>query len=237
MTRLFRLVTVAVATAALFGAGCADSDDPGDTAADAGSGGALEGVLAVTAGECPGDGAPTGSYFRMVEPGGTPEDGPFVENGDSPCADKTYTPLHPGSDGGLRLGAHQEGGDPAFEGGNSQWGAIVAPTAWYAVNFGVATGPTDPQTGASVPPPSIEVSDGRITGGDLSAFAAAWNDQHFNQGAPKPGGERPGNTSGPVGEYDADSGAMTVEWTSQIEGGPFHNFTGIWRLEGTLQAA
>src|SRR5688572_28169260 len=61
----------------------------------------LVGTFEVTAGECTQGAVTSGSYFRMVQTDGTVDDGPFVPNGDSACADKTYTPLTPGDDGGL----------------------------------------------------------------------------------------------------------------------------------------
>jgi hypothetical protein len=78
------------------------------------------------------------------------------------------------------------------------------------------------------------VNSGGQLSGDLRAFAASWNRQHFNQGAPKPDGSTPGITSGPSGTYDASTRRFTLTWTSQIVGGPFNNFTGAWHLTGTF---
>ena len=36
-----------------------------------------------------------------------------------------------------------------------------------------------------------------------------------------------------TGTYNADTKAYTLDWTSQIVGGPFNNFSGHWHLEGT----
>ena len=173
----------------------------------------------------------------MIQPGGNPSAGPFVQNTDSSCADKTYTPLSPGSDGGLVTGGFQPQPDPPFDGtGGGKAGRIAAPTKFYGVNFATATNPTDPQTGTKVAAPSVTVDGGKLSG-DVRAFAAAWNNQHFNQGAPKPDGSTPGTTSGPTGTYDAATGHYVLEWTSQIVGGPFNNFTGKWHLEGTFVPA
>lgn len=46
-----------------------------------------------------------------------------------------------------------------------------------------------------------------------------------------------GVTSGPTGTIDAETGAFVLEWTSQIEGGAFNEFSGVWHLEGTFTAA
>jgi hypothetical protein len=84
--------------------------------------------------------------------------------------------------------------------------------------------------------PELHQDGGRL-GGDLSAFDATWNNQSFNQGAPKPDGSLPGNTSAPSGTFDAATGRFTLTWTSQIVGGPFDKFTGLWHLEGTFVPA
>jgi hypothetical protein len=73
----------------------------GSRTAGAAAGTALEGTFRIEEGRCGSAGVTSGSYFRMVQPTGSPGAGPFVQNGDSPCGDKTYTPLAPGSDGGL----------------------------------------------------------------------------------------------------------------------------------------
>ncbi len=45
------------------------------------------------------------------------------------------------------------------------------------------------------------------------------------------------STSPVTGAYDAETGAFVLEWSSQIVGGPFNDFTGVWPLEGTFEAA
>lgn len=189
----------------------------------------LVGTFRITAGKCAS--SPSGSFFRMVQPGGSAS-GPFVTNSDSPCADKSYTPLRPGADGGLVTRAYQSQPTAPFDGaGNGKSDRITAPEKFYGIGFATATNSTDPQTGSKVPAPEVQVS-GTALSGDLRAFAASWNNQHFNQGAPKPDGGTPGFTKRPSGTIDPNTGAFTLEWTSLIVGGPFNNFTGMWRLEG-----
>ena len=191
----------------------------------------LVGTFGIAAGSC--SSSLTGSFFRMIQPGGSAS-GPFVSNSDSPCSDKTYTPLRPGSDGGLVTRAYQaQPASPFDAAGNGKSSRITAPQKFYGVDFATATNSTDPQTNAKVPTPEIQVSGTTLTG-DVRAFAAAWNSQHFNQGAPKPDGTTPGITKRPSGSIDPDTGAFDLEWTSLIVGGPFNNFTGVWRLEGTF---
>jgi hypothetical protein len=196
----------------------------------------LVGVFKIDPGTCDANGPVTrGSYFRMIQPNGKPGEGPYVPNGDSPCGDKTWAPMKPGTDGGLRTKAYQPYPDPAFdEKGNGTFSSVTQPTTWFAVTFAIATNEKDPQTGSGTSLPKVMVEDGKLSG-DLSAYAAAWNKQHFNQGAPKPGGDRPGLTVGPTGTYDEATKAYELDWSSQIVGGPFNNFTGVWHLEGTFE--
>ena len=91
----------------------------------------------------------SGSYFQMVQPGGTVEAGPFVPNADSTCSDPNYTALMPGTDGGLVTGAFQPAPEPAYDdAGNALAAAIFEPVPFFAVAF--AVGPTRPRR----PPPS-----------------------------------------------------------------------------------
>lgn len=192
----------------------------------------LIGTFSITAGTCGGTVA--GSYFQMIQPGGSTS-GPFVPNGDSPCSNNAFTPMAPGTDGGLITGTYQPGPSPAFDGsGNGLAGRITKPQPFFGADFATATNPTDPQTGTKVAAPVITVdAEGRL-GGDLRAFAASWNGQHFNQGAPKPDGSTPGATALPTGTYNDTTKAFVLDWTSGIVGGPFNSFTGRWHFEGTF---
>ncbi|MBV8981898.1 MAG: hypothetical protein JO086_13420 [Acidimicrobiia bacterium] len=195
----------------------------------------LVGTFALTPGTCQSGGA-TGTYFRMVQPSGTVANGPFVSNGDSTCADKTYTLLAPGSDGGVVTGGYQPAPSPAFDAqGNSLATRITVPAVFFGVRFGLSTDPNDRQTGAAVPPLAIQAdSAGKLTG-DVRAWEATWNKQNFNQGSPKPDGSTPKLTTPAHGTYDAATGAFELEWTSTIVGGPFNEFTGSWHLTGTFR--
>lgn len=221
---------------------CGDDDNNNTSAATTESTAAqsgpeeLVGLFGVDPGTCADGAVTTGSYFRMVQAEGTVADGPFIENGDSGCGDKTWNPLLPGTDGGLRTGSYQRLPDPVFDAtGNANAEAIVMPVRFFAVDFGVATNESDPQTGASTSTPAVTATGGELSG-DLSAFAAAWNNQQFNQGSPKPDGSSPGNTAAVTGTFDEGTNHYTLDWTSQITGGPFNNFTGVWHLEGTFEA-
>lgn len=233
-------VSAVVFTGAVLAASCSSSDSSSSTspttASPAGPA-ALVGLFGVAPGQCAGGGAPTGSYFRMVQSGGTADAGPFVSNGDSTCGDQTFTALTPGSNGGLTTGTYQPQPDPPFDSANRGLAAaIVQPATFFGAPFAVSTNPTDPVNGAAVPAPTVSSEAGKLTGA-LAAVNVAWNGQQFNQGAPKPDGTLPGISSPPTGKYDPATGAYTLAWSSQIVGGPFNGFTGIWHLEGTFKAS
>jgi hypothetical protein len=229
------VLAVALAVAAC-GGSSTPAASPGSSGGATGSApGPLKGLFKITAGVCGTGGVTSGSWFRMVQPNGKATTGPFVTNGDSSCTDKTWTPLSPGTAGGLETGGYQPQPAAQFDGaGNSLAGAITAPTTFFAVKFGLSTNPVDPQTHQPVPAPSLTYSGGALTG-QLEALAASWNHQQFNQGAPKPGGGTPGLTAPPHGTYNPTTRAFTLDWSSQIVGGPFNNFTGIWHLAGVFQ--
>jgi hypothetical protein len=196
----------------------------------------LNGTFDVSAGVCGSGGVTSGSYFRMIQPGGTVASGPFLQNPSSPCGDKTYTPLSPGTAGGLKTGTQQPQPSPAFDSsGNSLSKLILKPVEFFGVKFGESTNSTDPQTGVAVAAPTISNNGGSLSG-DLRAFNVGWNNQNFNQGAPKPNGTDPGLTSGPRGLYNSSTGVYGLVWTSQIVGGPFNGFTGSWYLTGTFHS-
>lgn len=266
-----RVLRTGLGLALLLAAGsvvACSSDEEGSPSPAGGEGlasvedGELIGLFRLTAGAVDGDEI-TGTWFRMLQPGGDAEDGPYMVNANSPADGGEATLLTPGTSGGLRSGGYQSEPDPAFDGaGNALADAITQPTMWFNVAFSISTNRVDPQTQTEVPPPTIVLEDGELTA-DLSSWAASWNRQEFNQGAPKPvpstGAQAPGqeqaervwdwvagkyleaaprSTStgdGATGTYDPDTGAFVLEWTSYIEGGAFNGFTGLWHLEGVFE--
>jgi hypothetical protein len=194
---------------------------------------ALVGTFKLDAGKCQGY-TVSGTYFRMIFPNGSIKNGKFFSNPDSLCSNNTYTLAVPGSQGGLVTGTYQPNPKPAF---NAHGGAladkIVQPQGFTAINFSIATNKKDPQTGKSVPAPSIIDKDGKLSG-QIEAWSAAWNKLYFNQGSPKPGGSHPGLTTPLTGTYNASTHAFVITWSSQVVGGPFNSFTGYWHLSGTF---
>ncbi|EFV13373.1 hypothetical protein [Segniliparus rugosus] len=223
------------------------------------------------------DKPPTGTWFQMLTPAGG------VMSNSNPGAEVwqvggkpvpgAYTYLEPGSGGGLRAGGYQSLPDPAFAGtptdpkaGDSLASSVTRPTPFFLVKFSISTNPTDPQTKRPVAPPKVVLlKDGTLTA-DLSSWAATWNGQYFNQGAPKPQPAKDAEVQGaaqvkqvwdwaaqkfldvPIadnipqgdwakGTYDPATKHYTLEWRSLIVGGPFDKFTGLWHLEGVFEPA
>jgi len=226
---------LALAASSLLGLGALALGLPG-TSASAASGSALVGTFKLAPGACAGY-TVSGTYFRMIFPNGSVQNGKFFENPDSLCSNKTYTLALPGVDGGLVTGKYEPNPKPAF---NAQGGAradeIVQPQSFTAIDFSIATNAKDPQSGKSVPTPQIVDTHGKLSG-QIEAWSAAWNKEYFNQGSPKPGGGHPGLTLPLSGTYNATTHAFLLTWTSQVVGGPFNGFTGYWHLTGTFVPA
>jgi hypothetical protein len=191
----------------------------------------LVGTFTIVPGSCSG-GVASGTYLRMVLSGGTNAVGPYFSNSDSSCSDNTYTPLSPGSAGGLVTGSYQPQPTPAFDSsGNALADQITTPVPFEGVKFATATNPVDPQTGLHVPVPSI-VDNGGTLSGNLQSFGVSWNNQEFNQGSPKPDGSSPNNTTPVTGTFDAATSTYVLRWSSQVVGGPFNGFSAFWNLTG-----
>lgn len=179
----------------------------------------------------------TGSYFRMIYPNGTKAKGPWFNNTNSKAKDSTYTLFDPGIDGGIRTGQFQEFPTPAFDSrGFALANRIVKPLPFAGINFSLGTAAKDYQSGVAGTLPKI-VRNGRRLTGRLDTFTAGWNSIYFNQGTPKANGTRPGKTSTIRGTYDPKTRKYTLNWTSQIVGGPFNDFTGDWFFAGTFAPA
>ena len=247
-------------------AGSAASCSSGSHVSGAGStpGQPLIGLFRLTPGRVAGSQI-TGTWFRMLQPGGNVNSGPYMVNGDSPADGGQATLLSPGTSGGLRTGGYQSQPAPAFDaGGNSLAAAITTPTKFFGVKFSISTNKVDLQTQTDVPPPAVWLANGRLTA-DLSSWAASRNNQNFNQGAPKPvlstQAKAPGQAqverawdwvsqrwleaapkatvggADASGTFDATTDEFVLQWTSLIVGGPFNGFTGLWHLEGVYEAS
>ncbi len=188
----------------------------------------LVGTFDFEAGADRASGVISGTYFRMRN----------ILNTNSPLANQEFTPLSPGTDGGLETFAYQEPPVPAFAGGNTGnalASRIVLPQTFLGVNFSIVTAPTDLQEGLADPLTTIVDTNGKLTG-QITDWTAQWNGLSFNQGSPKSNGTSPPGTTPLSGTYNATTGHYVLEWTSRIISGPFDSQTGEWHLEGTFVA-
>ncbi len=196
---------------------------------------ALIGTFKIAAGTCNATGSHVaGSYFRLVFPGGNAATGQFFQNAESRCANRSYTTITGGSQGGLTTHAFQPAPPLAFApDGDARAAAIVRPVSFAGIDLSLSTAPVDPQTGRRVPQPSVSLRSGTLSG-QVEALSAAWDHTFVNQGSPKPGGRRPGMTIPLGGRFDQRTDTFVLTWTSQIVGGRFNGFFGVWHLAGTF---
>ncbi len=258
-----RVGAMAIMMALLVGSFVVGPTIPAGATSSTQSGGrVLIGLFRLTPGTADGDHL-SGTWFRMLQPGAKVKSGPYMRNADSSADGGLATLLQPGSAGGFRTGSYQSQPTPAFDsGGNSLAGAITTPTKFFGVKFSISTNKVDPQTLTACAPPAVVLKNGKLTA-DLSSWAASWNNQNFNQGAPKPvrstQAKSPGQQeaqqawgwvskrwlgsaskatvtgTGATGTFDSKTGKFVLQWTSYIQGGPFNGFTGLWHLEGVYR--
>lgn len=226
-------IGVLVAVAALASA-CSSSSSSSSTAVSSSKPSGthvLVGTFDIAPGTCSSATAvPAGSWLQMLGHGAA-----VVKNSFGGCANADYTPLAPGTKGGLETGAYEPNPTPAFSGSNALADEITKPVSFFGSAFALSTQAIDPQTGKLVPKPSITSTDGTLSG-NLEAIDVAYNGAYFNQGSPKPGGTYPGTTK-PVSGTISCNGSYTLEWQSLIVGGAFNNYTGVWHLTGTFVPA
>jgi hypothetical protein len=234
ITRPRTLGPLSIAALAAVAAGCSSGSSTSAASPSASSASQpLVGLFRLTPGQSTATGV-TGTYFRMIYPGGTVTAGKFFDNPDSTATDKSYTVAGPGTAGGLVSGSYQPSPNPPFDAsGSSLATAIIQPQSFTGIKFGIATEPVDKTTGAAVPAPTVTNKNG-VLSGQVKAIEAQWNKLYFNQGSPKPDGSTPGITSPVTGTYDSSTHAFVLTWASQVVGGPFNGFTGYWHLEGTF---
>jgi hypothetical protein len=193
-------------------------------ATDAASSKALNGTFRLTKGSY-SHGKAHGTYFRMSKKG------KLFHNPDSTASNKTYTLGTPGRDGGLVTGRFQPHPDPPFDSkGNAKANRILRPQSFTSIRFSVATIKQQKGSGDTAAVTRASVRDGKLTV-SLPGFTAEWNNQYFNQGAPKPDG----SGSPATGTYNARTKRFVLTWTSKIRGGPFNGFSGLWHLEGVFR--
>lgn len=107
----------------------------------------LSGTLRLNGGVCSSaTGRPTGSYLVVI----SAVTGKIVPNRAGGCANPDYTPLTPGTDGGLILGQFQGEPAPTFDAGrNSLASRIIQPVIFDGLRLGLATSARYEQSGNS----------------------------------------------------------------------------------------
>lgn len=151
-----------------------------------------------------------GSYIRMGQP-----DGKFFPNQYSRDKNKTYTLIQSAPGGGLRSGVAQGAPSPAFDShGDSLASAIIAPTNFTGIRFGVIT----------TVAPTFTVSNGHLMV-SIRHLYAQWNKQTFLQGAIA------------TGTYNSKTHHYSLSWHTEVHGGPFDGYIGYWRLQGTFSGS
>ena len=239
MQRKFLILMAPIIASVLF-AGCGSGSSGSQF--ELGPNGEVKGTVVIDAGTCSNTGELSGSHFRMIEPGGTAEKGPYISNYDSLCSDKTYTLLSPGSVG-LRLGEFQDAPDPAFdEATNGLAGEMFKPTRFYSVDFGFSTESKHPYEKETLSPPQffVELNSDRSNlttaklTGRINSIFISWNSEFLEQGSPHPEGFK-GATKLPVGTINLETGRFDLEWLSQVDEGNFDGFVGDWHITGILK--
>lgn len=103
----------------------------------------LIGLFKLTPGQCTtAQAKPTGSYLIAI----SAAENHAVTNKRGGCTNPAYTPLNPGSDGGLVTGAFQTEATPAFDARRDATASrIVTPVSFGHFKFGLSTNPRDEQ--------------------------------------------------------------------------------------------
>jgi hypothetical protein len=174
----------------------------------------LIGTFKLQGGHCAAShGAPTGSFLVIVDSA----DSKTVANPAGGCANKYYTPLSPGTDGGLATGQFQEDPTPTFNAhGNSLAGAVIKPVSFLGTEFGMATNPDDVQD-APTGPPAFSPPKATLKGTKLSINLRSLNITYG--GAPNSSCENDAGygcwnlgSKAATGSYDPKTHQFVVQW-------------------------
>lgn len=209
----------------------------------------LSGVMLIDAGTRDDGGYTGGSYFAM---------GANNPNGNAAMLIPSLSP------GGIVLGSYQNfvldpdvphpqgwqgdtNGDGIPDGAAgtgygrtpTNAGNLIQPFSFFGTSTYVGTNPVSYQSGNPHPAPTADVDMSTCVGStcnisvDLSSWEVMWNGSAFEQG-PRPISSQPFVLA--TGTYDLITQAYSLNWTSQINGGPFSGVTGYWHLEGTVSS-
>ncbi|HHH43927.1 MAG TPA: VPLPA-CTERM sorting domain-containing protein [Gammaproteobacteria bacterium] len=185
----------------------------------------------------------------------------FAMNANNPNANAAM--LTPGTARGIELGTYQNyvldpdvphpqgwkgdiNGDGVADGAAGtgytnappiQQSTAFAPFSFFGVSTYIGLNPVGYQSGQAHAAPSVDLDMSSCVGNvcsltaDLSGWEVFWNGSSFEQGP------RPVNT-GPfglaTGVYDLVTRQYSLDWVSQINGGPFNGVSGFWHIEGSV---
>ncbi len=176
----------------------------------------------------------------------------FAMNADDPNSSSAAM-LSSGTAGGIQLDSfqnfitdpdepHPAGHPDAVNGAGSGYSGLVSEGSalsafkFFGVPTYVGLNPLSYQSGLTKNAPTLNMDGASCVNSlcdisvDLSSWEVYWNGSVFEQGP------RPDNTIPEfelaMGTVDVVSGEYTLNWKSQILGGPFDGVNGFWYLEG-----
>jgi hypothetical protein len=196
----------------------------------------LIGKFALTPGHCTtAQAKPTGSYLVVISAAQN-RTAPNPEGG---CADPGYTPLRPGTDGGLITGRFQSAAGVAFDAHrNATASRIIAPVAFGPYRFGFATNSRDEQDapgGVPAFPAPVAIDRGGALSVDLRSLVVTYagKPQSTCKQAYGLGCWDLGSKSA-AGTYDAATHHFVIDWFAGESFTPKGDSIEV-HLEGTFE--
>jgi hypothetical protein len=174
----------------------------------------LIGLFKLTPGQCTTSKArPTGSYLIAI----SASQSKAARNPKAGCADADYTPLVPGTDGGLITGQFQGQPSPTFDAHrNSLATRIVKPTSFGPFRFGFATSARDEQdapAGEPAFPAPVAIATGSTLNIDLRSLVVTYAGQPGSNCAKSYGlGCWELGSKSASGTYDATTHRFVIDW-------------------------
>jgi hypothetical protein len=196
----------------------------------------LSGEFGITQGHCTTARAkPTGSYLVVVSAAA----GHALQNPAGGCANPAYTPLSPGTDGGLITGRFQGQPVHVFDAHrNSRAVRLLAPVRFGRYRLGFATSPRDEQDapgGAAAYPPPAAIATGDALSVDLRSLVVTYAgragsscESSFGLGCWELGSQNA------LGTYDATTHHYVVDWFTGASFTPRGDSVEV-HLEGAFQ--
>jgi hypothetical protein len=195
----------------------------------------LIGLFRLAPGDCTTPHAkPTGSYLIVLSASADRA----VRNPAGGCANPDYTPLRPGTAGGLTTGRFQPLPAPAFDAHrNSLASAVIKPVRFGPYTLGVGTDPHDEQgapSGAPAYPAPVALATGATLDIDLRSLVLTYAGRSGSTCASSYGlGCWELGSKSATGSYDAATRRFVVDWFSGESFSPKGDSIEV-HLEGTF---